>query len=239
MNEFMNNKSWRIENSLWVILSFVSLLSGLQLIYIGLKVNNKKWKVLGMVTLALIYAAAMLHIIFPFISFDVSVGIFAVVYIWNIIYSFAIREEYLRVYSNILTQKIMENNKEYYKLDEDTNNTELKGKKVSVDANREVNDAMKEINSLVNKSSKENDVSNKIDINTCDERTLIKECGTNIVIAKRAIKYREEKGGFKSIDEFIELINVAPSKKDEIRRKIKCEEIRRNIENRRVRRVDF
>ncbi len=51
----VKNKSiwWRIGNSLWVILTLIPLFSWLAFFYIGLKVENKRYKTFGLIHLAL------------------------------------------------------------------------------------------------------------------------------------------------------------------------------------------
>ena len=48
----------------------------------------------------------------------------------------------------------------------------------------------------------------KIDINNASEQEIASLAGINIISAKKAVKYRDLKGGFSSIDEFFKAINL-------------------------------
>lgn len=50
----------------------------------------------------------------------------------------------------------------------------------------------------------------KIDINRCGEEELAKLPGINAILAQKAIGYREEKGGFQSVEELIDFLGVKP-----------------------------
>jgi len=49
-----------------------------------------------------------------------------------------------------------------------------------------------------------------IDINTCTQSQLMELPGISLVQAKRAMEYREERGGFRSADEFVQVLNIKP-----------------------------
>ncbi len=51
---------------------------------------------------------------------------------------------------------------------------------------------------------------NPIDINTCSEQDLMELPGISLADAKRAITYREENGGFASVDAFVSKLNIKP-----------------------------
>ena len=49
-----------------------------------------------------------------------------------------------------------------------------------------------------------------IDINTCDVTQLASLPGVSMILARKAIGIRNERGGFKSVDEFCEAIQLKP-----------------------------
>ena len=60
----------------------------------------------------------------------------------------------------------------------------------------------------------------KLDINNCSEVEMTALPGVSIVMAKRAVKRREEIGGFKSVDEFFSFLNIKPHIQEQLRLKI-------------------
>lgn len=60
----------------------------------------------------------------------------------------------------------------------------------------------------------------KIDINNCSELELTELPGISIVMAKRAVKKREDVGGFKTVDGFFDYLKIKPHMQEQIRNKI-------------------
>ena len=67
------------------------------------------------------------------------------------------------------------------------------------------------ISSPSQKVKPKEDVKIKTDINNCSEVELTALPGISIVIAKKIIKKREDIGGFKTVDEFLDFINLKPN----------------------------
>nr|WP_274380437.1 helix-hairpin-helix domain-containing protein [Clostridium chrysemydis] len=129
---------------------------------------------------------------------------------------------------------------EYSSKDESIEDIEI------IEPEAEVNKAVEEINNLRTSGVKKEEVkveynknSNLIDINSMDEDEIMKECGTNIILAKRVIRYRNEKGAFKNVDEFLELLSLPNSRREELKRRLKVKEEKRNTDYRQSRIVDF
>lgn len=81
----------------------------------------------------------------------------------------------------------------------------------------------------------------KLDINNCSEIELTELPGISIVIAKKAIKRREEIGGFKSVDEFLNFIKLKPHMENQLRELIKTEKMKGSLYQKKYneRSVDF
>ncbi len=81
----------------------------------------------------------------------------------------------------------------------------------------------------------------KLDINNCSEIELTELPGISIVIAKKAIKRREEIGGFKSVDEFLNFIKLKPHMENQLRKLVKVEKMKGSLHQKRYkeRSVDF
>lgn len=89
--------------------------------------------------------------------------------------------------------------------------------------NKEINQT-KELPKNEILSSKE-----KLDINNCSEIELTELPGISIVLAKKAIKHREEIGGFKSVDDFFKFIKLKPHMENQLRNRIKVEKMKGSI----------
>lgn len=78
-----------------------------------------------------------------------------------------------------------------------------------------------------------------IDINQCSQEDFLEIPSINIIIAKKLIDYREDKGGFRSIDEFMQIAHIKPHMIERIKSMITCgiyivpEEKKRNLESKR------
>lgn len=66
-----------------------------------------------------------------------------------------------------------------------------------------------------------------LDINNCSESQLEELPGVSLVMAKKAIAYRESKAGFTSVDDFYECITLRPHFIAQISDKIKCGEYKK------------
>ena len=82
---------------------------------------------------------------------------------------------------------------------------------------------------------------NRLDINNCSEIELTELPGVSIVLAKKAIKRREEIGGFKSVDDFLMFIKLKPHMENQLRDRIKVEKMKGSLHQKRYneRSVDF
>ena len=81
----------------------------------------------------------------------------------------------------------------------------------------------------------------RLDINNCSEIELTELPGVSIVLAKKAIKKREEIGGFKSTDEFLKFLKLKPHMENQLRQRIKVEKMKGSLDIKKYkeRSVDF
>lgn len=81
----------------------------------------------------------------------------------------------------------------------------------------------------------------KADINNCTEEEIAALPGISVIIAKRAVKRREEMGGFKSIDEFFALLKLKPHMQEQLRDLIYAGQLpeKKEEKNSSERRIDF
>lgn len=200
-------KKWELLNSWWVLLSFF-ILGFISLIYIGYKAKVKRWKILSIIYFFLTWVYML--------SLDVSnlPSIFAYIpmltYVSGIVYCFVVREEYLirrdfylsNPFEIIDEHQYRNTKKEFYiPLNEEIvdNKSDLYKKE---DLKLEAEDSIYLKNKVVE--------NNKIDINNSTADELSKLPGITVVKAKKIADYINRNNGFKSMDEFIKLMEIKP-----------------------------
>ena len=85
-------------------------------------------------------------------------------------------------------------------------------------------------------ASDDNANTNAVDVNTAPEEELSKLPGINVVLAKRIVSYRSERGGFKSVDDFIKTMGIKSQFAKKINKLITASKIEKKtvVENKRV-----
>ncbi len=208
---------WELRNSAWVLLSFVGL-AWIGFFIIGKQAQNKKWLMVGG-----IYAAILIITFFLVAKWDIFVYIWMIVVLASIIHSFIVRKQFLKERDIILRQR--EGSTVGRSVDitpkpraTDYSSAEEKPtEKRTVTIDNDYFDALNE--QLSNATSETFDVFSQeqgetratqaaININTCTEEELASLPGVSVVKAKKAIDYRDQNGGFVSVDEFLAVIAV-------------------------------
>ncbi len=85
----------------------------------------------------------------------------------------------------------------------------------------------KQENDKLNENSVTDQTDQLLDINNCSESQLEELPGVSLVMAKKAIAYRENKAGFASVDDFYECITLRPHFIAQINDRIKCGEYKK------------
>lgn len=82
----------------------------------------------------------------------------------------------------------------------------------------------------------------KTDINLCSEQELSIVPGIGIILAKKAISIRNEKGKFKSVDEFIDIIGIRAVNIELAKSYLECRETKKDskeLKKRQGRKIDL
>lgn len=235
---------WEILNSFWIIFSFTILLSGIGQVVAGYKVRKKPWVIEGFIVFVLVYLSIEMNNYIPVHSSKFGV-LFLIVWMVCIFRSFKIRKEYLirleimqdsnykEKDNNILKERIRNEyygNKNLNNLNEDVRNT----------FNNEIekDDNIYKEDEICEKNEKE-----LIDINICSLEDFKSIPGFTIVTAKKAIQIREEKSGFKDVDDFLKELSIKDFYVDKIKNMIICTKIldKESLEERKLkgRTIDF
>jgi len=201
---------WEEGNSLWIYLNFIPIVSGIGMLYAGLKAKVSKWIAFGGLYLAFTWSLLSSNEV----DSDSKALIYLLIYLACIIHSFNIRNEYLQ-----RMERLMEVNTN--RENEITNIEEAAGNSI----NKSNDTLIKEIPAVTNVTS---NLKKFLDINSCTEEELAELPGIGLILAKKAIKMRSEKGCFASVDEFIEKLNINPHYTEKLEEMLCCGSVQAN-----------
>ena len=166
---------WEEDNSLWIYLNFIPIVSGIGMLYAGLKAKVSKWIAFGGLYLAFTWSLLSSNEV----DSDSKAMIYLLIYSGCIIHSYNIRNEYLQ-----RMEKLMEVNTN--RENEITNIEEAAGNSI----NKSNDTLIKEIPAVTNVTS---NLKKFLDINSCTEEELAELPGIGLILARKAIKIRSEK----------------------------------------------
>lgn len=214
--------SWELSHSLWIIWSFFAL-CWVAFLIIGHGAKKRQWTLFG-AGYAVLFALwlAMTEADKESVTADIgsSIGIF--ILIGGIIHCFLVRKEYLR------RRAIIES--EGYHTDE----MELERQRMRREQG--ITDTVEEAREKLRRRIEERQTASRqesaqpatprtsaaprpaapaapteiIDINSCNISQLASLPGVTIIMARKAFDIRNERGYFKSVDEFCEAIQLKP-----------------------------
>lgn len=189
---------WKFMNSLWIILTFVpfGLLAYAAFFFIGLRANNKKWLVAGIIYLFAIMSSFVIvgwadrdHMLS-----DIFVSVLLVAWISCIIHSFAVRQRYLNI---IFKRKIQYE----YGLSSIANKT-----------TKQRTEKKKQPLGTVSPAKQVTTISKLqvININKASVEEISSLPSIHMFLAKMIIQARNKVNRFESLEHIAELINVEP-----------------------------
>ncbi|MGX6443807.1 ComEA family DNA-binding protein [Neobacillus sp. K501] len=212
----MNKKTfWEVKNSLWILFTFTIVLNWVAFFVIGHKAKYKKWKMYG----ALYSFPFILFIIFDELFYvgEIPIGLALMVgWISSIIHAFRIRKEYLLRLEAVELAKPEEERRlrgkiesEYgVRLKQETASSQMNGQQIPVpQPSRKMVDSnpVQMVNSV------------PLDLNHASELELAELPGVGAILAKKAIKERANRGGFRSLEDFSQPLGLKPHIVERIR----------------------
>lgn len=108
---------------------------------------------------------------------------------------------------------------------------EAEAQKLQVEADMKKMERHKEKNSTEYNLKKAEGSIQKVDINLCTEQELSLIQGIGIILAKKAIRIRNEKGQFQSVDEFMQEVGIRENNKVLVAKYLVCETKEKMAEN--------
>lgn len=219
------SKIWRFFNSWWVLLTFVFFLNWVAFMYISAKTKKKAWAVWGLVY-AIPFILLLLEVYdeksaaYDYLFFAAIIGtVISVIHALNIRKEYLSRLQYRKAYEaemerhlaydyNPDTEDYDDEDYEYeddedYEEDEDTEDSYYEEEEVAA--------------SQIEEATLSSSSDSLLDLNVATEEQISDLPGVGIILAKKAIKHREESGKFHSVEEFFQLLQLKQYAIDRIR----------------------
>jgi DNA uptake protein ComE-like DNA-binding protein len=213
----MNKKTlWEVKNSLWILFTFTIVLNWVAFFVIGHKAKYKKWKMYG----ALYSLPFILFIVFDELFYvgEIPIGLALMVgWISSMVHAFRIRKEYLLRLEAVELAKPEEERRlrgkiesEYgVRLKQDTASSQMNG--------QQINPVQPPIRATDDNNPIQTVNSVPLDLNHASELELAELPGVGAILAKKAIKERENRGGFRSLEDFSQPLGLKPHIVERIR----------------------
>jgi DNA uptake protein ComE-like DNA-binding protein len=246
---------WKIRKSWWILLTFTIIFNWVAFFIIGSKVKHKKWKMYGA-----LYAIPFILVMTIGDRFETADWQWDIVglallggWIASMIHAFRIRKEYLYRLEAIELREPYEDYQlrgqiqaEYgvrfnqapiqpqptpqpsYAVEPKPFSQQVPIQPVHSTQSREVSPAQTE-----------QVTSNPIDLNRAPELELAGLPGVGPILAKKAIMERERIGGFRSLEDFSQLLNLKPHNVEKIRPLVVVGPPQFAVQKRSGRMVDF
>lgn len=220
---------WKLLNSAWILLSFIGG-AWIGFLIIGRKAKEPKWTKMGLIYAIALWGTLLIGVETP-IS-NIGMCLYILTWMFSIVHSFIANKKFLICREILATtnqdeldkQKMKEKIIQHYKEEgiitsapnpqqnvEDrnfvSNNVHDKEKMVAVRADNQSN----------------NQEQCKLNINACTEKDLAILPGVSIVAAKKAIEYRNQQNGFKTVEEFYVIADIKPHFVIQLEDLITCE----------------
>lgn len=176
---------WRVGQSWWILLTFTFLFNWVAFIYISSRTGIKRWAYWGIIY-ALPFMIIYLEIFEPSsLLYELNQLALLIGTVVSIVHAFAIRNEFL------------------YLLEVKQIDVWMKRQENEIDFNEDIEEDLEEEN------IEGEDVKEKaLDINVGLEEEIASLPGIGIILAKKAVQYRESKGRFDSIEEFCQALRL-------------------------------
>jgi DNA uptake protein ComE-like DNA-binding protein len=192
---------WQLAQSWWVPLLFTFYLAGPAFIYIGIRARRFSWVLLGFVySLPVVYDQYGYHALMGTVTGILCFFGAIILYVWSIFHGLVCWAQYITLMEARalgVDSKILE------RMDDE------KSGKRKEPGNIVPPPPPGPIRTEPELSAAGPETKN-VDPNLAAERELADLPGVGVILAKKAIRYREANGGFRTADEFFETLRLPP-----------------------------
>lgn len=197
--------TWELLNSWWIILACTPIFAPIAFFYIAAKAKNRLWYIIAFVYITI--EAFGLYMVDNYSNNWMNLVV--VLYLIGIGVAIYLRKEYLirlDMLKKVNVDRIATNNLRD-KVAADLAKAGIATQNAidhQVDIQHEFTQSQKEPTTTVPKNN------SPIDINSCTVEDIANLPGVSLILAKKAVNYRQENNGFKSIDEFYGVVGLKP-----------------------------
>ncbi|MFE8700594.1 ComEA family DNA-binding protein [Cytobacillus sp. FJAT-54145] len=207
-------KLWELMNSIWMLwaIATIGFFNYISFFYIAYRVKQRKWTIWGIVYSIpfIMYMAFEGSVREDSLLYNLMFAAIIISWFGSIFHVFKIRAEYLirleqhkksRVSQNQIEELRSSIQKEY----------EQNSKNVPTQTEKKLAETKQVPVPTVTETV------NPIDINTASEEEIANIPSLGAILAKKVVSVREQKGGFASLDEFTEALNIKPHVRERIK----------------------
>lgn len=199
---------WKLLNSTWILLSFIGG-AWIGFLIIGRKAKEPKWTKMGLIYVVVLWVTFLIGTVTPIAN--IGMWLYCLAGMCSIVHSFIVNKKYLVCREILITADQDEINKQqmkekiiqHYK-EESVSNSQ----KSVEDKNFISNNIQNKENIVVDKVN--NKEASKLNINSCTENELMILPGISVIAAKKAIEYRDQRNGFRTVEEFYAVADIKP-----------------------------
>lgn len=224
-------KDWEKLNSHWVYLTFFWFSAPFAFFYIGKKAKKKLWFVVGFA-----YLLVLGVLFFGQDPIKQKIGsnyggLLVTLLVVGIFLAYLFRKEYL-IRLDMLEKANIKQLEEDNLRERAAKGLFQKGIPVQGPNTKQIDSLTDEKEKLSNNENNDNMAEDilPVDINSCSAENLTSLPGISLILAKKAINYRNENNGFESVDEFYRVIGLKPHFINQIGNKIICETIAKSTQ---------
>lgn len=200
---------WKLLNSTWILLSFIGG-AWIGFLIIGRKAKEPKWTKMGLIYAVVLWVTFLIGTVTPMAN--IGMWLYCLAGMCSIVHSFIANKKYLvcreilvrATQDEINKQQMKEKIIQHYKEEGSVPNPQ---KRVE-DKNFISNNMQDKENIIVDRIN--NKEASKLNINFCTENDLAILPGISVVAAKKAIEYRQQRNGFRTVEEFYAVADVKP-----------------------------
>lgn len=206
-------KVWEMMNSIWMLWAIVTLgfLNYISFFYIAFRVKQRKWTIWGIIYSIpfIVYMALEGTVSEDSLLYNLIFSALMISWIGSIIHVFKIRAEYLirleHYKKSSKVQNDIEKLRSSIQREYETTSTEGKVEVTSPQPTKIVPE------------QEVQEPTNPVDVNTASEAEIASIPSIGAILAKKVVAVREQKGGFASLDEFTESLNIKPHVRERLK----------------------
>lgn len=209
---------WKVKNSLWILFTFTIIFNWIAFFIIGYKVKHKKWSIYGA-----IYSIPFILLMVIGERYDMNQWQWDLIgysliggAITSIIHAFRIRKEYLYRLEAIQLRQPMEDQKLRGKIEAEYGvrynqappMIQQQQPAARQDHPKELQQETAPASRIVEAVPIQKE--SPLDLNLATEQALAELPGVGPILAKKAVKERDQIGSFRSFEEFAQLLGLKP-----------------------------